>query len=234
MQLNRCIVLLGQLNRLTRLESYNCRKRNLIEALSYVSLSLYSEWVLIFWRSTDILYLIYICIWNLVWFARAISRCEGSRCWFSNNSLNAFRIRIRIRCRSPHAMPIEVKLSQNYVHIRPPNRPLKTRDPRRTRVSSCPKWWFIGDALRNQRSNRSAVTSTSSRFSSSSQGPATSSSTVQLYIQYLYICSYTVIGFFDLTLIQLKSYAIESMLKLLERSEGCVQVCLSVGKRSHC
>lgn len=154
MQLNRCIVLLGQLNRLTRLESYNCRKRNLIEALSYVSLSLYSEWVLIFWRSTDILYLIYIYIWNLVWFARAISRCEGSRCWFSNNSLNAFRIRIRIRCRSPHAMPIEVKLSQNYVHIRPPNSPLKTRDPRRTHGSPAARSddslatpWEISEAI---------------------------------------------------------------------------------------
>lgn len=39
-----------------------------------------------------------------------------------------------------------------------------------------------------------------------------------------YICSYTVIGFFDFTLIQLKSYAIESMLKLLERWERCVEV----------
>lgn len=130
-----------------------------------------------------------IYIWNLVRFARAISRCEGSRCWFSNNSLNAFRIRIHILRRSPHAMPIEVKLSQNYVHIRPPNSPLKTQDPRPEtrdeRFSSCPKW-FIGDALRNQRSNRSAVTSTSSRFSNSSQGPATSSSNGQLYI-YLHI-----------------------------------------------
>lgn len=175
-----------------------------------------------------------IYIWNLVRFARAISRCEGSRCWFSNNSLNAFRIRIHILRRSPHAMPIEVKLSQNYVHIRPPNSPLKTQDPRpetngspAARSDSLATPWEISEAidqlwLRLRVASRTQVKAL--------PHPPRMANYIYTYI-YMFVYCYWI---FDLTLIQLKSYAIESMLKLLERSEGCVEVCLSVGKRSHC